>query len=143
MKNLSLVSIASLGLILTACTPAKLIPLPEVAATNKSEIKINRVSAFNAKLVKAVFGEGEKDYVTISNGSEKVIYLPAGEYEFFVRSNQGDSPYKKKFILSHEQVLCLEIKPNSSNYAKAIVPLSYYLGHTFLINEKECDIVEP
>jgi hypothetical protein len=128
--------------LLAACTPAHLTPLKAPTASERAELLVYRESAFNAGGVGLIFGADGQDYTALGNSQYAQVYLTPGPYQFFARSTQGDRPYVLPLNMATSQRICLKAYANPANLAKAVLPLAYYFGHTFLLEQVACPTAE-
>jgi hypothetical protein len=106
--------------------------------TNQSTLLVYREWAFNAGGADAVFGSAQKDWVALDTKSYVVLQIAPAPHEFFVRSTQADQPFVYKAVVSQGDTKCLRVFPNPNNFAKALAPISYMAGNTFMLEEAAC-----
>lgn len=99
---------------------------------------VYRESSFNAAAGSMIIGTNDADIVELYGDRFATILLPAGEHTFFARANGGDQPFKYKVSLAANQRTCIKGSPNPANLAKAFLPISYYFGNTFLLEQTPC-----
>lgn len=129
-------------LVLSGCAPAKLVPMSRPQETNQSTLLVYRESAFNSGGVDAVFGSGQQDWVALGTKSYAVLQITPDSHEFFVRSTQADQPFVFKATVVQAETKCLRVFPNPGNFAKALLPISYMAGNTFMLEEAVCPNAE-
>lgn len=125
------------------CTPIQITPIEAPELTNRAEIVIHRESQFVASAVNMIFGANGNDYVKLSGGKYASIYLKPDSYEFFVRSDQADTPYVLNLELAANEVVCLRSFVSSSAAGVAILagPIGYLVARkysTFNVEKSEC-----
>jgi hypothetical protein len=130
-----------LGLVVMAigCTPARIATLEPPPEAERSEVLVYRGSAFNAGGMTAIFGVDRNDYLKLGTDTYAELRLVPKTYEFFVRTNEADRPFRLTIELKQNDRRCLEAYPNPKNLMK--VPLffvGYWLGNTFLLKEVDC-----
>ena len=125
-------------LVLSGCAPAKLVPMAKPLETNQSTLLVYRESGFNSGGIDAVFGASQQDWVALGTKSYAVLQIAPATHEFFVRSTQADQPFVFKATVAQAETKCLRVFPNSGNFAKALLPVSYLAGNTFFIEETAC-----
>ena len=138
MKTQLLLTSATTLTLLAGCAPAHLTTLKKPQSTEQAEVLVYRESAFNAAAGSMIVGTDESDIVELYGDRFATILLPAGEHTFFARANGGDKPFKYKVSVAANQRTCIKGSPNPANYAKAFLPLSYYFGNTFLLEQTTC-----
>lgn len=141
-KKIQIIIISLSLLILTNCTPARIVGNDYNPKTTKTEkVRIVRKQSVVLSLVPAIFGYDEKDKVKLKNGDEAVIEVPTGKREFFVRSNQADRPKKVIVDLKKGEPVCFNSKPGSLTVLKSFLLPWYYFSSAFeLDKQKECII---
>lgn len=85
--------------------------------------------------VPAILGFEEKDRVSLWKGESSEINVPVGSQQFFVRSNQGDSPFKYSLEVKENEILCLKIYPETKPAIKFLLPLFFYFSNAFGIEK--------
>lgn len=124
--------------LITGCSPARIVQVPISTDDNKAELSVIRESSFNSGLAGMVFGANGNDYVKLTNGGRYDVSLPAGSYDFFVRSIQADEPFIFKSQLNPGEHLCLKGFANPNNIAKSLMPIVYHFSNTFLLEKIDC-----
>jgi hypothetical protein len=144
MKNVAKVIGAIVVLATVAgCTPMQVKPLPQVqAGQEKASVLVYRETAFNAAGIEMIFGINDADLYPLHNANYATLTLPAGQHELFVRSNQADRPYRLTMTLAGGDAKCIRAYANPANVGKAFMPIAYYLGNSFLMNEVPCPTEE-
>lgn len=130
------------GLFLAGCTPVKLTRLQAPEESQRSEVLVFRESSFNAGGIGMVFGSDGNDYVSLSNDQYAQLQFRPGSYNFFVRSTQGDKPFVLPMALGARESRCLKAYANPANLGKAVLPVAYLLGNTFLLEQVNCPTKE-
>ncbi|MCX2802495.1 hypothetical protein OQJ68_11930 [Microbulbifer thermotolerans] len=138
MQKIKIISLLLFITIAVGCAPARIVSIPAPAENEKSTLLVYRESAFNAGGVGLIFGADSRDYVKLGNSDYSEIELKNGHYKFFVRSDQADKPYILAEELKAGDKKCLKAYANPANLGKALVPLAYYMSHTFLLEKIEC-----
>lgn len=128
--------------LLVACAPAHFVRLQRPAEADKAEVLIHRGSAFQASGSSLILRVNESDVVELYGSRYSVIHLPAGEHRFSGRSSLGDQPFELKVKVTSSHRTCIEVVPNPANLAKALVPISYLMGNTFLLKPGACPTSE-
>lgn len=124
--------------LMAGCSPAKVVQTPIVTDENRVELTVIREPSFNSAAVGMVFGADGNDYVKLSNGGVYNVALPAGSYDFFVRSTQADEPFILQAELKIGEHFCLKGFANPNNLAKALLPITHYFSNAFLLEKTEC-----
>ncbi|MBT4921786.1 MAG: hypothetical protein HON23_02090 [Rickettsiales bacterium] len=125
-------------LTLSNCTPARLAtPIESSLVTEK--ITIKRQNKMIYLLLPEIFGYDNRDMITLSNGQEKIINVPIGQHEFFVRSNQADRPYKLVMDIEKGKTTCLITYPETKNLVgKILLPPLFWTSNAFVLEQAEC-----
>lgn len=106
---------------LVGCTPIQKNLLPVTTVNNRSEVVIYREAKFTLSGVGMIFGSDGNDYVKLPNGRYTSVYMKPGNYEFFVRSDQADTPFIFPINLKANEITCLRAFVNDSAAAVAIL----------------------
>lgn len=131
-------SIVATCIILSGCAPAHLTTLKKPPDSAKAEVLVYREAAFNAGAGSMIVGTNDQDIVELYGDRYATIQLPAGEHTFFARAIGGDQPFKLTVSLKPNELTCIKGIPNPANLAKALVPIAFYLGNTFLLEPTSC-----
>lgn len=121
------------------CTPVHISSHEPAAEANKSELIVFRASAFNAGAYVVIFGADHKDFLELGNDTYAELRLFPKTYEFFVRTNDADRPYRLTIELKQNDRRCLETYPNPNRLLR--LPLFFlgnWLGSNFLLREVDC-----
>ncbi|MBE0620345.1 MAG: hypothetical protein IH605_07105 [Burkholderiales bacterium] len=135
-SSISVSTILCLSLI--GCTPAHIVRLSAPPESERAEVLVHRESAFNHGGVGLVFGADKRDFVQLNNGEYARLYLPSGNHSFFVRSTQADKPYELSASLLANQTTCFKASANPENFAKALLPFTFHLSNSFLLERVSC-----
>lgn len=124
--------------LLAACTPAHLVRLNMPPESERAEVFIHRDAGFNAGAIGVIFGADNKDVVQLNTEECARIFLPAGNHVLFVRSIQADKPFELAVSLTANKKTCFKAKANPSNFAKTLMPISFHLSSSFLLEPVNC-----
>ncbi len=138
MKLKSTASIVAICALFSGCAPAHLTTLKKPQDSVKAEVLVFREAAFNAGAGAMIVGINDQDIVELYGDRYATMQLSEGTHTFFARAMGGDQPFKLSVSLKSNEMTCIKGYPNSANLAKALVPMAFYFGNTFLLETTAC-----
>lgn len=119
-----------LVLVLSSCTPAKIIYQNHGKNVKTAKVTIVRPDSIKFIFVSSIFGFDGMDIVKLRNNEREIIEVPIGNHEFFIRSNQADRPFKYSHNVKDGEKICFLVKPRLS-----VAFSLFYFSHAFTIEE--------
>jgi hypothetical protein len=126
--------------ILSNCTPARIAKVDIIDPKIEVEkVYVSRKKTIMHWGVQTVFGYDDSDKIKLNNGKTAQIYVPVGNREFFIRTNQADKPNKIYVELKENQPVCFKVYPSVSAIMKSafIFPLLFWFTSAFEIEREE------
>jgi hypothetical protein len=123
--------------LLAGCASTEVVRLKRPPSDASAEVLVFREWFFNGGGASARFGADGKNIVVLGSSQLARLQLSPGAYHFFVLGNTGD-PFVATMTLDRGEKKCVRIEPNSSNFARAFVPITWHIGNLFTILDGRC-----
>ena len=136
---ISRVAVLGASVIAVGCTPARIVSLESPPEADRAELLVYRAFDYNAAGMAAIFGADRKDFLKLGTETYAELRLTPKTYEFFVRDDQADRPYRITIELKQNSRTCLELYPNPNRMLKApLIFLGNWMNSDFLLMEVDC-----